>query len=219
MAGINNEADGLFGRIDIVPEPATFGSVGLVLLVAVALKLSTPFIFDILVATQDLSFLCFHEVRTLQGEKPPARLVVLGDVVYVGVSSIEEALAIPSSYPCCSFRGSMVAMNAETGHILWQTFVMPDIRAAQTVTVGGIWQPPAIDPGRGLLFVGTGKNYEVPENVKACLATASPNSQSKCLAPDDFFDTAMALDLKNGHVKWASKLQGFDVNSRMYKKP
>ena len=37
VAGINKEADGLFGRIDIVPEPATFGSVGLVLLAGLAL--------------------------------------------------------------------------------------------------------------------------------------------------------------------------------------
>jgi uncharacterized protein (TIGR03118 family) len=38
VAGINNEADGLFGRIDIVPEPATIGSVGLVLLAGLALR-------------------------------------------------------------------------------------------------------------------------------------------------------------------------------------
>ena len=130
----------------------------------------------------------------------------------MGVSSIEEALAIPSSYLCCSFRGSMVALDAETGHILWQTFDMPDNQGRPDGYSGGaIWQPPAIDPGRGLLFVGTGNNYEVPKTVKACLATASPSSQSKCFAPDDLFDAPMAFDLKSGRVKWATKLQGFDV--------
>ena len=54
--------------------------------------------------------------------------VVLGDVVYVGVSSNEEALAVDSNYPCCSFRGSLVALDANTGVIRWQAFVMPDNR-------------------------------------------------------------------------------------------
>lgn len=39
VAGINNEADGLFGKLEPVPEPATIGSVGLVLLAAVSFRL------------------------------------------------------------------------------------------------------------------------------------------------------------------------------------
>jgi polyvinyl alcohol dehydrogenase (cytochrome) len=44
-------------------------------------------------------------------DKHPAAIitgspVVLGDVVYMGVSSSEEGLAVQSSYPCCNFRGS-----------------------------------------------------------------------------------------------------------------
>ena len=43
-------------------------------------------------------------------------------VAYVGVASMEEALAafIPG-YPCCTFRGSVVALDTETGRILWKT--------------------------------------------------------------------------------------------------
>jgi polyvinyl alcohol dehydrogenase (cytochrome) len=52
--------------------------------------------------------------------------VVLGNMEFVGVSSNEEALAIPDTYPCCTFRGSMVALNADTGTILWKTFTVPD---------------------------------------------------------------------------------------------
>ena len=32
-----------------------------------------------------------------------------------------------------------------------------------------------------------------------------------CTAADDFFDTALALDLKTGQIKWAKKLQTFDT--------
>ncbi len=52
--------------------------------------------------------------------------VVEGDVIYIGVSSIEESLATDPAYPCCSFRGSMLAIDANSGQILWQTYVMPD---------------------------------------------------------------------------------------------
>jgi polyvinyl alcohol dehydrogenase (cytochrome) len=78
--------------------------------------------------------------------------VVFNYVVYVGVSSTEEGLAVDSSYPCCSFRGSLVALNANTGAVLWQTFSTPDNHGGTDGYSGGaIWQPPAIDPARGTL--------------------------------------------------------------------
>src|SRR5205823_3361720 len=72
---------------------------------------------------------------------------------------------------------------------------------------GAIWQPPAIDPERGLLYIGTGNNYEVPDKVKTCLASASASSQLACFDVNDFFDAALALDLNTGHVRWANRLQ------------
>src|SRR4051812_44302052 len=47
--------------------------------------------------------------------------VVNNGVVYIGVSSDEEALAKSDTYPCCTFRGSMAALNANTGALLWKT--------------------------------------------------------------------------------------------------
>lgn len=117
--------------------------------------------------------------------------VLLGDAVYVGVSSNEENLANNASYRCCTFRGSVVALNANDGMILWKTNTIPPGYSG-----GAVWQQPAVDAARGSLYVGTGNNYSVP---------------SGNLAPDDYFDTALALDLKTGKVKWARRLQGFDV--------
>src|SRR6266403_1274433 len=48
--------------------------------------------------------------------------VIFNGVVYIGVSSSEETLALDPTYPCCSFRGSIVALNEKTGAILWKTF-------------------------------------------------------------------------------------------------
>ncbi|WP_211256374.1 PQQ-binding-like beta-propeller repeat protein [Edaphobacter aggregans] len=135
--------------------------------------------------------------------------VVFDGVVYVGVSSLEEGLATNLDYPCCSFRGSVVALNAKTGQMLWKTYDMPENGGQPGGYSGGaVWQPPAIDPKRGLLFVGTGNNYTVPAAVEAC-QNADPTAN--CAAADDFFDTALALDLKTGQIKWAKRLQGFDT--------
>jgi len=86
--------------------------------------------------------------------------VVFDGVVYLGVSSSEETLATNPAYPCCTFRGSVVALDARSGAMLWQTFDMPDNGGQQGGYSGGaVWQPPAIDPKRGSLFIGTGNNY------------------------------------------------------------
>ena len=140
--------------------------------------------------------------------------VVLGDVVYIGVSSTEESLAESPTYTCCTFRGSMVAVNANTGEMIWKTYDMPDNGGqAGGYSGGAIWQTPAIDPFRGLLYIGTGNNYEAPDSVKACQAKAlaDNNPKADCTAPDDFFDTALALDLATGKIKWSKRLQGYDV--------
>ena len=135
--------------------------------------------------------------------------VVFDGVVYVGVSSTEETLATNPAYPCCTFRGSVVALDARSGAMLWQTFDVPDNGGQQGGYSGGaIWQPPAIDPKRGSLFIGTGNNYTAPAEVEAC-QNADPTAN--CAAADDFFDTALALDLKTGRIKWSKKLQGSDT--------
>jgi polyvinyl alcohol dehydrogenase (cytochrome) len=135
--------------------------------------------------------------------------VVFDGVVYIGVSSSEETLALDPSYPCCSFRGSIVALDEKSGALLWKTFDMPD-NGGQTggYSGGAIWQPPAIDPKRGTLFIGTGNNYTAPADVEAC-QNATPTAN--CVAADDFFDTALALDLKTGAIKWSKTLEGFDT--------
>jgi polyvinyl alcohol dehydrogenase (cytochrome) len=147
-----------------------------------------------------------------QVEKHPAAVitgppVVFGDMIFVGVSSREEFNATQPGYPCCTFRGSVVALDANTGQILWKTYVIPDNEGQIGGYSGGaVWQPPAIDPVRGALYIGTGNNYSVPANVLAC----AEQGQTNCTAPDDYFDSALALDLETGHIRWANRLQGFD---------
>src|SRR5262249_29301475 len=47
-------------------------------------------------------------------------------VLYVSVSSIEEATGSQASYQCCTFRGSVVALDAATGGRIWKTYTIPE---------------------------------------------------------------------------------------------
>jgi polyvinyl alcohol dehydrogenase (cytochrome) len=142
--------------------------------------------------------------------------VIFGDTVYVGVSSAEEGFALAGSgiYPCCTFRGSVVALDARDGKLLWKTYTMPENGGKPGGYSGGaVWQPPAIDPVRRQLYVGTGNNYSAPDSVLQCQQHAIDNNipDPDCTAPEDHFDTALALDLADGHIRWSKRLLDYDV--------
>ena len=93
-------------------------------------------------------------------------------LVYVPVSSREESKTGDPRYPCCAFRGSMVALDAATGQQAWKTYTIAQKatpsgkNSVGTVIVGPsgvpIWNTPSIDAQRGVLYVGTGNNYSPP---------------------------------------------------------
>ena len=135
---------------------------------------------------------------------------VFDGVVYVGVASQEEAYAafVPG-YDCCTFRGSMLAIDLATGRILWKTYMTPNGFPGNAV-----WgSSPAIDTKRGSVYIATGNNYDVPADVLACVAAAGsdPVRKAACLPADDFFDSIVALDLRTGAVKWATRALPFDA--------
>jgi polyvinyl alcohol dehydrogenase (cytochrome) len=136
-------------------------------------------------------------------------------IIYVGVSSIEEELGDQPGYDCCTFRGSVVAVNANTGKIIWKTYTVPDNQGESDAYSGGaVFQTPAIDPGRNLLYIGTGNNYTAPPDVESCEALAlldgdiDPNA---CTSVDDHFDSVLAMDLRTGKIKWSRKVSGYDT--------
>lgn len=46
--------------------------------------------------------------------------------LFLGISSLEEVFALNPAYPCCTFQGSVVALNASTGAFLWERKMVPD---------------------------------------------------------------------------------------------
>jgi polyvinyl alcohol dehydrogenase (cytochrome) len=121
--------------------------------------------------------------------------VLHGGVLYVPVASFEEVLAPSPAYECCTFRGSVAALDASTGRKLWQTYTIQETphptkkNSAGTQlwgpAGGGVWGTPVIDAKRGALYIGTGDAYTGP-------AAATT-------------DAIMALDLKTGAVLWTAQ--------------
>ena len=100
----------------------------------------------------------------------------------------------------------MVALDLNTGAILWKTYMAP-----QGYTGNAVWgSSPAIDTKRCQLYIATGNNYSVPTDVLACVA-ANPRNPSDCLAPDNHFDSILALYVKTGAVRWATRAIPYDA--------
>lgn len=128
---------------------------------------------------------------------------VFDGVIYVGVASQEEALAASMPSYNFSFRGSMAALDLDTGAILWKTYTVPG-----GYTGGGVWgSSPAIDTKRGQVYIATGNNYSVPQDVLDCVTNAgsNPDVASACIAPNDNIDSIMALDMKTGAIWWSTR--------------
>lgn len=123
-------------------------------------------------------------------------------VVYVGVSSNESAFAgIIPGYQCCTFRGSVVALQARTGRILWQTYTVP-----VGYSGGAVWGgTPVVDHERNSLYVTSGNNYAVPEADRQCALAAGTDADAvrACISRDNHFDSIIALSLRSGRIKWA----------------
>jgi polyvinyl alcohol dehydrogenase (cytochrome) len=132
--------------------------------------------------------------------------IVHDGVLYVGVSSSEEAAAADPSYPCCSFRGSVVALDATTGSQIWKTRTVPD-----GYTGGAVWGSTIVpDPARGVVYATTGNNYSPPTDPAFTKCFADGGKAEDCLSPDNHFDSVVALRMDDGGIAWSQRLGSSD---------
>ena len=127
--------------------------------------------------------------------------IVYQDKVFIGISSNEEALAafVPD-YVCCTFKGSMLALDLKSGKILWQTYVVPDGYSG-----GAIWgSTAALDTKRRALYLTTGNNYTIPESATKCVAAAPDEKAAMaCIDPKNYIDSIVSLNMDTGKVNWS----------------
>ncbi len=111
--------------------------------------------------------------------------VYVDGLVLQATAGIQDAVPDPTN----SFRGTVGAYDADTGKEVWRFYATPaDATAGSGV---GIWSTPAVDVGRGLLYIGTG------------------NTSSEPTAP--LADALLALEVKTGKLRWAKQFTPQDV--------
>ena len=113
--------------------------------------------------------------------------------VFVTMSSIEDPLTHDPSHNCCTSRGSVTALDAATGKLLWKrytvektpTLIAPasDGAPARYGPAGGsIYTPIAIDARRAVVYASTAEAY-TDEDARGAYSV-------------------IALDMQTGARKW-----------------
>ncbi len=121
--------------------------------------------------------------------------------LYVPVASGEEGSGSVPTYECCRFRGSVVALEATTGKMVWKTYMIPEEpKPTHKNKIGTqlwgpsgapVWASPAIDERRRAVYVTTGDNYSDP--------------------PSAMSDAFVALDLDTGNIRWSRQMTPADA--------
>ena len=139
-----------------------------------------------------------HPAAILTGSPQFVHLqnVASPDRLLVPVSSSEEGIAAVPTYACCTFRGSVVSLDAATGEKLWQSYPIPTPAAETGPNTFGpsgaaIWSPPTIDLPGNKLFVTTGDAYSAPA--------------------DNATDAVIAMDLQTGAILWQTQGTADDI--------
>jgi polyvinyl alcohol dehydrogenase (cytochrome) len=131
-------------------------------------------------------------------EQPFARITgtpkLLNGRLYVPIASQEENAGANPIYPCCKFRGNLVAMDAKTGDVIWRSYTSPEPKPTKIGANGvqfygpsgaTIWGSPTLDVKRNLIYVTTGNGYSDPD-----IKTA---------------DAIVAMDLETGKIRWSQQ--------------
>jgi polyvinyl alcohol dehydrogenase (cytochrome) len=119
--------------------------------------------------------------------------------LYVGIASGEETAGAVAEYECCTFRGSLVALDAANGSRVWKTYTMDEPQRRGKNRIGTqqwgpsgapIWSSPAIDAQKNAVYVTTGNNYSGPANDRS--------------------DAFMAFDIATGKILWFRQMTAAD---------
>jgi len=136
---------------------------------------------------------------------PAARItgspVLVDDRLYVPISSGEEGAAMDPKYPCCSFRGSVVALDAGSGKLIWKAYTIPQSakptgqhNSAGTKLWGpsgaAVWSSPTVDLKAHAIYVSTGNSYSEPDSKYA--------------------DAVVAFDINSGKMLWSRQFTAKD---------
>jgi polyvinyl alcohol dehydrogenase (cytochrome) len=120
---------------------------------------------------------------------------LVGDRLFVPVSSLEVVNAVDPNYKCCTFRGAIVALDTATGEQIWKNYTVDEEPKEIGKNSAGvpimapsgapIWNSPIVDLERKLVYAGSGENYTSP---------ADSNS-----------DAIIAFSMEDGKKVWVAQ--------------
>ena len=137
-----------------------------------------------------------HESNT-----PSASPLQVDRYLLIPVSTYETVMAMDPRYECCKSSGAMVAIDTETGNILWNHRVEQKpknvgkglISRSKKYAPSGsaVWNSPAVDIKEGRVFFGTGQSLQSPAS--------------------NFSDAIITLDLETGKRIWSTQTLAGDA--------
>ena len=154
-----------------------------------------------------------EEMWTMRADDHPqakitsaVRLDSTGQRLYVPVASWEEQPGSYVEYECCTFQGSVVAVDVKTGKKVWQTYAIPErprslnkTNSAGTPLFGpagaGIWSSLTVDEKRRAIYAPTG-NCNITEHF----GVGNVNFDGGAC------DSIMAIDMDSGKRLWMTNL-------------
>jgi polyvinyl alcohol dehydrogenase (cytochrome) len=126
---------------------------------------------------------------------------LVNGVLYVATTSGEEVMGASGKYGCCTFRGSVTALDADTGAVRWIGYTIPDEpKPVRKNKLGlqlfgpsgaGVWSSPTLDLQRGAVYVTTANNYSEPSTTTS--------------------DAFIAFDLETGKLLWSRQMTAADA--------
>ncbi|HEY0454019.1 PQQ-binding-like beta-propeller repeat protein [Actinophytocola sp.] len=147
------------------------------------------------------------EVSTQDLSAMTSSPLVVGDRLFVGVSTLEAGLAANHDYPCCRHRGQVVALDTDTGDKIWEYFTMRPAEEVGTWPSGAkkyapagasVWSSPVADLRSRTVFVGTGQN-----------TTGSEGD----------INSVIALSMDTGKVRWKNRMTFPDTYTTACEQP
>ena len=127
--------------------------------------------------------------------------VLAGERLYVPAASIEEFTGAYPQYECCKFRGSLSALEAATGKVVWKSYTIDEEpKPTRKNKLGvqlwgpsgiGVWSSPTVDLKKRMVYVTTGDNYSDP--------------------PTGLSDAFLAFEMDTGKLAWSRQLTKGDA--------
>lgn len=136
------------------------------------------------------------QIETETGVQMTGAPTLWNGILLAPISTGNEAFATNDNYECCRFIGSLVALDAVTGKVLWKRYTTDQKNEPYRLNAkgqqmwgpagGSIWSAPTIDPKRGLVYVSTSNSHTDKFNEGA--------------------NSVLAIDLKTGKVVWRNQV-------------